>query len=109
MRLSGKLRERRQLVNTPLVHIWTEKKPADTSDQAVQNAIGEIAQVGIDGGLDNDATNLDGPTNEAGATGGVVTGERLKRFLQSVDRRMAVEIPLSGVAMEFDGCDRRVK
>lgn len=46
--------------------------------------------------------------NEAGTTGGVVTGQRLKRFLQLVDRRTAVEIPLSGVTLEFDGRGRRV-
>ena len=46
--------------------------------------------------------------NEAATAGGLVVGDRLKRFLQLVDRRTALEIPLSGVVMEFDGRGRRV-
>jgi hypothetical protein len=74
-------------------------------------------EVGIDGGLDNDATNLDEPAKdpfwpcrETATSAGQPTGERVRLFLQMVDRRKtAVEIPLSGDVMEFDGGGRRIK
>lgn len=48
-------------MNTPIVSIWTEPKAADTSDQAAQDPTDETAQVEIDGGSDDDATNLNEP------------------------------------------------
>lgn len=44
--------------------------------------------------------------NEAATAGGVVVGDRLRRFLEQVDRRVDVVIPLSGVTRDFDGRGR---
>lgn len=51
-------------MDTLLINTWTDKKANDTSDQAAQNPTDEIAQIGIDGGPDNDATNLDEPAKD---------------------------------------------
>jgi L-ascorbate metabolism protein UlaG (beta-lactamase superfamily) len=46
--------------------------------------------------------------NEAATSGGNAVGARLQKFIPQVNRKTAVEIPLSGVVMEFDGRGRRV-
>ena len=114
-------------MNTQLVNTWTEKTRATTtSDQVMKSRNESIAQVEVKGDLDNDAaTRLDESAkdaflavppavipehiNEAATSGDQPTGERLRLLLQLVDRKTAVEIPLSGVVMEFDGRGHRIK
>jgi hypothetical protein len=96
-------------MNTRLVNIWTEETRTATSDQAVQKAKGELAQVGTDGGLDNDATNLDEPAKDPfWLYREAASGPRRRLLMQLVDRKTAVEVLPSGVVMEFDGRGCRV-
>src|SRR5262249_38981074 len=54
------------------------------------------------------ATVIPTHINQESTSAGVPTGKLLLEFLAQVDRKTAVEIPLSGVTMEFDGRGRRV-
>jgi L-ascorbate metabolism protein UlaG (beta-lactamase superfamily) len=46
--------------------------------------------------------------NEAATAGGQVVGDRLRRFLEQVDQKVDVIVPLSGVTRAFDGEGRCV-
>jgi L-ascorbate metabolism protein UlaG (beta-lactamase superfamily) len=47
--------------------------------------------------------------NEAATAGGQIVGNRLRLFLEQVDRKVDVVIPLSGITREFDGRGRCVR
>jgi L-ascorbate metabolism protein UlaG (beta-lactamase superfamily) len=54
------------------------------------------------------ATVIPTHINQGSTSAGIPTGKLLLEFLAQVDRKTAVEIPLSGVTMEFNGRGCRV-